>query len=135
MIADLSSSHSFSMSSDTSGCCLNLEYILDANCFPTSLSSKASHLIQEVTDDLLDFLLAKVSKVARNLLPDGDQLKIQLLASLERPAHQKTNLTKLCKNYQRFLIHFRSIPSKLVNLSVLEKGILDAESVATTELQ
>ena len=46
MIADLNSSHSFSMSSDTSGSCLNLDDILDANCFLTSLSSKASHLIR-----------------------------------------------------------------------------------------
>ena len=36
------------------------------------------------------------SKVARNIPPDGDQLTIQQLASLEHPAHQKTNLTKLC---------------------------------------
>ena len=42
--------------------------------------------------------LAKVSKVVRNILPDGDQLTIQHLASFERPVHQKTNLTKLCKN-------------------------------------
>ena len=45
MIADLNSSHSFSMSSDTSGSCLNLDDILDANCFLT-LSFKASHLIR-----------------------------------------------------------------------------------------
>ena len=45
IIADLNSSHSFSMSSDTSGSCLNLNDILDANCFLTSLSSKAYHLI------------------------------------------------------------------------------------------
>ena len=54
--------------------------------------------------------LAKVSKVARNILKDGNQLTIQHLAPLERPAHQKTNLTKLCKIYQKFLIHTRSIP-------------------------
>ena len=39
------------------------------------------------------------------------------------------------KIYQRFLIHTRSIPRILVNLSVVEKGIHDAETVATTELQ
>ena len=59
MIADLNSSHFFSMSSDTSGSCLNLDDMLDANCFLTSLSSKASHLIREVTDDLLDLLFGQ----------------------------------------------------------------------------
>ena len=39
--------------------------------------------------------------LATRLLPDGDQLTIQHLASLERPAHQKTNLTKLCKNLSK----------------------------------
>ena len=38
--------------------------------------------------------LAKVSKVAMNILPVGDQLTFQHLASLERPARQKANLTK-----------------------------------------
>ena len=37
--------------------------------------------------------------------------------------------------WRNFLIHTRSITCLLVNLSVLEKGIHDAESVATTELQ
>ena len=46
MIADLKSSHSLSMFSDTSGSCLNLDDMLDANCFLTSLFSKASHLIR-----------------------------------------------------------------------------------------
>ena len=45
MIADLNRSHSFLMSSDTSGSCLNLDDILDANWSLTSLSSKAFHLI------------------------------------------------------------------------------------------
>ena len=43
-IANLHSSHSFSISSDASGSCLNLDDILDANCFLPSLFSKASHL-------------------------------------------------------------------------------------------
>ena len=34
--------------------------------------------------------LAKVLKVTRYILPDGDQLTTQHLASLEHPAHQKT---------------------------------------------
>ena len=38
------------MSSDTSENCLNLNDILDANCFLTSLFSIASHLILEVTE-------------------------------------------------------------------------------------
>ena len=59
MIADLKSSHSLSMFSDTSGSCLNLDDMLDANCFLTSLSSKASHLIRQVTDDLLDLLFGQ----------------------------------------------------------------------------
>ena len=46
MIADLNSSHSLSTSSDASESCLNLDDILDANCFLISLSSKASHLIR-----------------------------------------------------------------------------------------
>ena len=46
MIVDLNSSHYFSTSSDTSGSWLNLGDILDANCFLTSLSSKASRLIR-----------------------------------------------------------------------------------------
>ena len=33
---------------------------------------------------------------------DGNLLTIQHLASLERPAHQKTNLTTLCKNLSDF---------------------------------
>ena len=39
MIADLNSSHFFSMSSDTLGSFLNLDDVLDANCFLTSLST------------------------------------------------------------------------------------------------
>ena len=77
--------------------------------------------------------LTKVSKVTRNILPDSDQLTIQHLASLERPEHQTDN--NYAKIYQRFLIHTRSIPCILVNLSVLEKGIHDAKPIATTELQ
>ena len=46
MIVDLSSSQSFSMSSDETGSCLNLDDILDENSFLISLSSKASHLIR-----------------------------------------------------------------------------------------
>ena len=45
MITDLNGSHSFLMSSDASGSCLNLDDMLDAHCLLTSLSSKASHLI------------------------------------------------------------------------------------------
>ena len=45
--------------------------------------------------------LAKVSKLVRNILPDGDQLTIHHLASLERPERQKTNLRKLCKNLSK----------------------------------
>ena len=37
--------------------------------------------------------------------------------------------------WRNFLIHTRSITCLLVNLSVLEKGIHDTESVATTKLQ
>ena len=59
MIADLQSSHSFSMSSDALESCLNLNDILDANCIFTSSSSKAFLLIMYVTDDLLDFLFGQ----------------------------------------------------------------------------
>ena len=59
MIADLNSSHSFLMSLDISGGYLNLDDILDTNCFLTSLSSKASHLFWEVTDNLFDFLFGQ----------------------------------------------------------------------------
>ena len=45
MIADLNSRHSFTLSSDALGSCLNLVDILDTNCFLTSLSSNAFHLI------------------------------------------------------------------------------------------
>ena len=95
VIADLNSSHSYSMSSDATGSCMNLDNRQDANCFLTSLYSKVSHLIRK---DLLDFMFGQGLKVARNIPPGGDQLTIQHLASLERPAHQKTNLTKLFKN-------------------------------------
>ena len=64
----------------------------------TSLSSKAYHLTHEVTYNLLHFVFGEVSKVVRNILPNADQLTIPHLALLERPEHQKTNLTKLCKN-------------------------------------
>ena len=81
--------------------------------------------------------LTKVMKVARNILPDGNQLTFEQLAALECPTHQKTNLTKLYKKIsQRYLNRTRSILCILVNLSVLEKGIHDAKFVATrTELQ
>ena len=59
MMADLKSSHSFSMSSNTSGSCLNFDDVLDANYFFTSLSSKASHLIRQVTKNLLDLLFGQ----------------------------------------------------------------------------
>ena len=50
--ADLNSNHTFSMPSDTSGRCLNLDDVLNANRLLTSLSSNASHLIRQVTNDL-----------------------------------------------------------------------------------
>ena len=59
MMADLSSSHSFSMSLNASGSCLNLDDILDANCFLTSLSFKASYLIRQVTGILLNYLIGQ----------------------------------------------------------------------------
>ena len=41
-------------------------------------------------------------KSLRTFVLDGNLLTIQHLASLERPAHQKTNLTTLCKNLSDF---------------------------------
>jgi len=38
------------------------------------------------------------------------------------------------KIYHRFLLHTWSVPSILVKISELKKGIHDAEFVATTEL-
>ena len=130
MIADLNSSHSFLMSSDVSGSCLNLDDILV--CSPKPLIG--SYKPQKTC---CIFCLAKVSKLARNILPDGDQLTVQHLASLKHPAQQKTNLKKLCKSLSKMFIHIRSIlcTSILVNLSVLKQDIHDVQSVATTELQ
>jgi len=65
--------------------------------------------------------LAQVSKFARSRLPDGDQLSIQHLVSLERPAHQKQVCRYDAKIYHRFLLHTWSVPSKLMNVSVLKK--------------
>ena len=62
--------------------------------FPSKLRSQTTCWIS---------CLAKVSKVARNILPDGDQLTIQHFALLERPANQKTNLANLCKNLLKIL--------------------------------
>jgi len=45
------------MFSDSSGSCLNFVLILDTNCFLTSYSSNASHLILQVAGGLQDFLL------------------------------------------------------------------------------
>ena len=46
IIADLNSSHSFSTSSDALVSCLNLDDLLDANCFLAFSSSKAFHSIR-----------------------------------------------------------------------------------------
>jgi len=69
-------------------------------------------------------------------LPDGFQLTIQHLVSLERPAHPKTSLPTWCKNQP--LNFFHTAGSKpnilvLVSISVLRKGIHDAESIATAQ--
>ena len=53
------------MSLDPSEDCLNVDDILDANCLGTSLSSKASHFIRQVTNDLLDFLFGHGFKIRK----------------------------------------------------------------------
>ena len=68
--------------------------------------------------------LAQVSKVARNILPNDDQLTIQHIASLNCQAQPKIYLTKFLIRTLYTCESFRA-----------GKGIRDAESVATTELQ
>ena len=81
IIAYLNSTHSFSMSANASGSCLNLDYILDAK-----LLSLPKHPILSGTSQKTCYIscLAKVLKVAMSMLLDGDQLAIQQLAPLER---------------------------------------------------
>ena len=73
-------------------------------------------------------------KIVESKRQGGDQLKI-------RPIHsniqhfRKQILQNKCKVYQRLLAHARYVPSVLMNISVLEKGIHNAASVATTKLQ
>ena len=80
--------------------------------------------------------LAKVSKVVRNIyyqMVINWQFSTSLHSNVQHI--RKQIWRNYAKIYQRFLIHARSIPCIFVNLSVLENGIHDAESVATTELQ
>ena len=64
MIADLNCSHSLLMSSVDSRSCLNLDGMLDAICFLTSLFSEASYLKKTCWI----FCLAKTSKIANRFL-------------------------------------------------------------------
>ena len=64
------------MSSGAPESCANLDnnviqyIILNANCFPTFMSSKVSNLVLKDTENQLDFLFG------RNRPPDSDQLTI-----------------------------------------------------------
>jgi len=78
---------------------------------------------------------AQVSKSAKSRLPDGDQLTIQHLFSLKRPAHQKTSLLTRYKNLSSIFASFFVCTKYTCEPLYAEKGINDAESVATTELQ
>jgi len=102
MIADLHNDYSFSMSSDSSEIPRTLlSYWMQIACsllFPPmpSISSYKSQLTYEISCS------AQVSKPARSRLPDGDQLKILHLISLERTAPLKT-----------------SLPTRRINLSLI----------------
>ena len=130
-VTDLTSSYSFCMSSDVSWSCLNLDDIRNANCFLTSLSSK-SLSFDHVSNKKRRFVGFPVWPRFRKLQETYYQMVISWQFSTSLHAIVQHIQKQIWRN---FLIHARSITCLLVNLSVLEKGIHDAESVATTELQ
>ena len=136
LIADLNSSHSLSMSLDTSESCLNLGDILDANCFLTSLSSKSLPFDPVSQRQSVGFPVWPRFWKSQGTYYQK-VISWQFSTSLHSNVQhiRKQIWRNYAKIYQRFLIHTRSMPYIVVNLSVLEKGIHDPKSVATTELQ